>query len=82
MLPIIIMGQTRSGCSKILMAAALFGLLLVTTMSSSIASPPKDHGTIEQRVEALLADMTLAEKIGQMNQVNGQCLRRGHAESS
>ncbi len=69
MLPII-MGQTRSGCSKILMAAALFGLLLVTTMSSSIASPPKDHGTIEQRVEALLADMTLAEKIGQMNQVN------------
>ncbi|MGB5576417.1 MAG: glycoside hydrolase family 3 N-terminal domain-containing protein, partial [Woeseiaceae bacterium] len=39
-------------------------------MSSSIANPPHDHRTIEQRVVELLADMTLAEKVGQMNQVN------------
>ena len=70
MLPKITMGQMRSGYSRILVSAALLGLLLVTTMSSSIANPPNDQRTIEQRVVELLADMTLAEKIGQMNQVN------------
>ena len=70
MMPIKITGRTRSGYSKILTAAALFGLLLVATMSNSIADTQNDLRSIEQRVSALLGDMTLAEKIGQMNQVN------------
>ena len=37
-------------------------------MSSSIASPMKTPNTIERRVSALLEQMTLAEKIGQMCQ--------------
>jgi len=40
------------------------------TMSASIASPSTDTEIIEQRVRALLDEMTLAEKIGQMSQVN------------
>ncbi|MDH3430204.1 MAG: glycoside hydrolase family 3 C-terminal domain-containing protein [Gammaproteobacteria bacterium] len=39
-------------------------------MSASIASPSTDTEIIEQRVRALLDEMTLAEKIGQMSQVN------------
>ncbi|MDH3578790.1 MAG: glycosyl hydrolase, partial [Gammaproteobacteria bacterium] len=39
-------------------------------MSASVASPLQNATAIEQRVSALLAQMTLAEKIGQMNQVN------------
>jgi len=39
-------------------------------MSSSSASPAFDPDPIEQRVSALLARMTLAEKIGQMSQLN------------
>ena len=70
MLPIIIMRQTRSRYSKILMAAALCGLLLMIIMGTSVANPNKDAASIERRVNALLAEMTLAEKIGQMNQVN------------
>jgi beta-glucosidase len=50
--------------------AALCGLLLTITMSSSVASPLQNSATIEQRVRALLDQMTMAEKIGQMNQVN------------
>ncbi len=52
------------------LSAALCGSLLVITMSVSIANPPNDSAAIEHRVTALLAEMTLAEKIGQMNQVN------------
>ena len=50
--------------------AALCGMLLITIMSASVASPLQNATAIEQRVSALLAQMTLAEKIGQMNQVN------------
>ncbi|MGI9249361.1 MAG: beta-glucosidase BglX [Woeseiaceae bacterium] len=39
-------------------------------MSTSIASPSNNSSKIEQRVSALLAEMTVPEKIGQMNQVN------------
>ena len=39
-------------------------------MSAPIASPMKTTNTIEQRVNALLEQMTLAEKIGQMCQRN------------
>lgn len=37
-------------------------------MSTSIATPTTERQTIEQRVNALLEQMTLAEKIGQMCQ--------------
>ena len=50
--------------------AAICGLLLALNMSASIANPSSDSETVEQRVSALLARMTLAEKIGQMSQVN------------
>lgn len=50
--------------------SALCGLLLIITMSASIANPLHDPATIEERVAALLAQMTLAEKIGQMSQRN------------
>ncbi len=39
-------------------------------MSASIATPSHDAKSIEQHVSALLAQMTLAEKIGQMCQLN------------
>jgi beta-glucosidase len=50
--------------------AACLGLLLIVTMNETIASPPGDKAVIEERIEALLGEMTLAEKIGQMSQVN------------
>jgi beta-glucosidase len=50
--------------------AGLFSLLLVLLMNTSIANPSSDTEIIEQRVRALLGEMTLAEKIGQMSQVN------------
>lgn len=50
--------------------AACLGLLLIVTMNETIASPPGDKAVIEERIEALLGRMTLAEKIGQMSQVN------------
>lgn len=56
--------------SMILLRAALCGLLMISMMSSSLATPINDPRAIEDRVSALLAEMTLAEKIGQMNQVN------------
>ncbi|MBU2675974.1 MAG: beta-glucosidase BglX [Gammaproteobacteria bacterium] len=42
----------------------------MTSVSASIANPLNNSSKIEQRVNALLSEMTLAEKIGQMNQVN------------
>ena len=50
--------------------AACLGLLLTVTMNETIADPPGDKAVIEERIEALLGEMTLAEKIGQMSQVN------------
>jgi len=50
--------------------AAFCGLLLMTTMSTPIAHSANDTGTIERRVSALLTQLTLAEKIGQMSQRN------------
>ena len=49
---------------------AFCGVLLITIMSASVANPLHNAATIEHRVSALLEQMTLAEKIGQMNQVN------------
>jgi len=70
MLPRTTTERTCSGLRKCTLTAGLCGLLLITTMSTSDANPSADPETIEQRVTALLSQMTLAEKIGQMNQVN------------
>jgi beta-glucosidase len=40
-------------------------------MSSSTPSPVRTSAAIAERVQALLAQMTLAEKVGQMSQLNG-----------
>ena len=73
------------------MNAALRVLLVMTFMSTTLAQELKDLEMIEQRVSALLAEMTLIEKIGQMSQVNagegyppdnlGDRLRAGHIGS-
>lgn len=56
--------------SNALISAVLCGSLLMTYMSSSIANPSSEVASTEQRVVALLNQMTVSEKIGQMNQVN------------
>lgn len=48
----------------------LCSMLTITTMNKSIASPSVTSEGIEQRVTALLGQMTLDEKIGQMGQLN------------
>ncbi len=52
------------------------GLILIMIFTPSSASAPQHEPDIEQRVNELLSKMTLAEKIGQMNQLNGS---HGHA---
>ncbi len=56
---------------KLRQFSALGGLLLGITMTSFNVSPTYAADPVEQRVKALLSEMTLAEKIGQMSQVNG-----------
>ena len=43
----------------------------MATMNASTATPANDPAVIEKRVATLLAKMTLAEKVGQMSQRNG-----------
>jgi beta-glucosidase len=50
--------------------ALLCGCLLVSTMTTTDAEDRSAAADIEQRVAELLARMTLAEKVGQMNQVH------------
>ena len=50
--------------------AACLLLALAIIMNESVASPPPADADIEQRVTGPLEQMTLAEKIGQMAQVN------------
>jgi len=45
-------------------------LVIIKKMSASPANLTNDSEAIEQRVDALLAQMTLAEKIGQMSQLD------------
>lgn len=59
-----------SGTSRTHKMAATLALLLLSFMDHSVANPANDEARIEQRVAELLAQMTLAEKIGQMAQVN------------
>jgi beta-glucosidase len=69
----------------------LCGCLLVSTMTTTFAESRNAVPPVEQRVAALLGQMTLAEKIGQMNQVHagdmepvavlGDALRAGRVGS-
>ena len=59
------MGRVRPG-----RVAMLCGYLLVFSMTTKIAESSGDAASIESRVATLMAKMTLAEKIGQMNQVH------------
>ncbi len=52
------------------MVASIGGLLLSMSITATSASAAADPVGVEQRVNALLAEMTLAEKIGQMSQRN------------
>ncbi len=70
MLPTRKMGRNSPGLCNVISTAACCGLLLITNLSVSIANPLNDPAATEERVAALLAEMTLAEKVGQMNQVN------------
>jgi beta-glucosidase len=67
------------------------GLWWILTMSATVAESRNVSAVIDQRVEALLEQMTLAEKIGQMSQLNasdanapdylGDALRAGRVGS-
>jgi beta-glucosidase len=59
-----------SGTSEILKIAVCLLLLSAITMNESIANPSSVETDIEQRISDLIEKMTLAEKIGQMAQVN------------
>ncbi len=50
--------------------SAALTLSLALASASSVIAVERDPGSIEPRIEALLARMTLDEKIGQMNQLN------------
>ena len=62
--------QLRSVTVKTPLHAVALGLLITMTMNPSIAVETTSSDTVEQRVQKLLTEMTLAEKIGQMSQVN------------
>ena len=53
------------------MSAACGLFASTTTMSASIQNSPGERDLVERRVAALLQEMTLAEKLGQMSQRNG-----------
>ena len=56
--------------AKTLLLTAFLGLLLVLDMTETAAQTPDNRSDPEQRIESLLVQMTLAEKIGQMNQMS------------
>ena len=54
---------------KLILSAALSGLMLTATAQTTVAPAiPRDR-KIEKKVEALLKKMTLEEKIGQMTEL-------------
>jgi beta-glucosidase len=54
-----------------LKASLAFGLASIVTLSSIFATQPLAHRDIETRIDALLASMTLQEKLGQLQQLDG-----------
>jgi len=79
------------GYDRPVRVAMLCGCLLVSAMTMTTAETRSDIRRIDQRVAALLGQMTLAEKIGQMSQVHagvddpqaklGEALRAGQIGS-
>ena len=65
-------GGLRSGFFRPFAIVAICGMFLSTFMSTSIAQSDTDSLSIEHRVQNLLGQMTLAEKIGQMSQLNAR----------
>lgn len=57
---------------KLILSAALSGLMLTATAQTTVAPAIPRDGKIEKKVEALLKKMTLEEKIGHFSQ-NGDC---------
>jgi beta-glucosidase len=66
------------------------GILVVASAGADAQTAPLGDGQVKARVEALLAQMTLEEKVGQLNQIAGglfpgakpeETLRRGGAGS-
>ena len=53
---------------KLILSAALSGLMLTATAQTTVAPAIPRDGKIEKKVEALLKKMTLEEKIGQMTE--------------
>ncbi len=58
------------GISGTIKIAAFLVLIVTISMSTSVANPTPVETDVEQRIADLLAQMTLAEKVGQMAQVN------------
>ncbi|HEV2829893.1 MAG TPA: glycoside hydrolase family 3 N-terminal domain-containing protein, partial [Pyrinomonadaceae bacterium] len=58
------MKSAKLGCLVLLL------VVLVSTLPQPVASSPQEK--IEQRINALLARMTLAEKLGQLQQLDGE----------
>lgn len=54
------------------MRKLLFFLIGIVLLGTAACSESKETNQIEDRVESLLSRMTLEEKIGQMNQLNGR----------
>lgn len=54
---------------KLILSAALSGLMLAATAQTTVAPAIPRDGKIEKKVEALLKKMTLEEKIGQMTEL-------------
>jgi beta-glucosidase len=52
--------------------AFMLGALITPLMSAASAGPADRDPAIEARIDELVSRMTLAEKIGQMSQVNGE----------
>ena len=46
-------------------------LLLLAAPAVFAAAQPRDHQDVERRINALLQQMTLQEKVGQLVQYNG-----------
>jgi beta-glucosidase len=63
-------GTTISASSRAIVLATVCGLLVSSLMTTSTAESAIQPDSIEQRVTELLGEMTLAEKVGQMSQVN------------
>lgn len=63
-------GHSRPGSCRAISLAALCGLMHFAPSLTALADGSGEPPSIEQRVQALLGQMTLTEKIGQMNLVH------------